>query len=57
MPKIRYDFLNQPSFVNTDAEAQRARPVVRRSALCWTAADDYLGFFVFLHSLTRLRGA
>ena len=54
MPKIGYDFFNQPSFVNTDPEAQRARPVVRRPALCWTAADDYLGLFVFLHPLTRL---
>ena len=36
MPKIGDDFFNQPSFVNTDPDAQRARPVVSCNALCWT---------------------
>jgi hypothetical protein len=54
MLKIGYDFFNHPRFVNTDNEAQRARPLDSRRAFCWTAADDYLGLFVFLHPLTRL---
>jgi hypothetical protein len=54
MPKIGYDFFNQPSFLNTDPDAQRARPVVSCFALCGTAADNYLGLFVFLHPLTPL---